>query len=35
MKLRKSMIILGVNDLEKSIKIYNEGLGFPKNGIIS
>jgi len=24
------MIILGVNDVEKSIKFYHEGLGFPK-----
>ena len=30
MKPRISMITLGVNDLEKSIKFYKEGLGFPK-----
>ena len=30
MKPRISMITLGVNDLEKSIKCYHEGLGFPK-----
>jgi len=24
------MITLGVNDLEKSIKFYKEGLGFPR-----
>jgi hypothetical protein len=30
MKPRISMITLGVIDLEKSIKFYHEGLGFPK-----
>ena len=30
MKARISMITLGVADLEKSIKFYEEGLGFPK-----
>ena len=30
MKPRISKITLGVNDLEKSIKFYHEGLGFPK-----
>lgn len=30
MKPRISMITLGVNDLEKSIKFYEEGLGFPR-----
>jgi len=30
MKPRISMITLGVIDLEKSIKFYREGLGFPK-----
>ena len=30
MKPRISMITLGVNDLETSIKFYQEGLGFPK-----
>ena len=30
MKPRISMITLGVEDLEKSVKFYNEGLGFPK-----
>ena len=30
MKPRISMITLGVQDLEKSIKFYQQGLGFPK-----
>jgi hypothetical protein len=30
MKPRISMITLGVSDLEKSIKFYEEGLGFPR-----
>ena len=30
MKPRISMIALGVNDVEKSIAFYKEGLGFPK-----
>ena len=30
MKPRISMITLGVNDLEKSIKFYKDGLDFPK-----
>ena len=30
MKPRISMVTLGVGDLEKSIKFYKEGLGFPK-----
>ena len=30
MKPRISMITLGVSDLEKSIKFYKEGLGFPR-----
>ena len=30
MKPRISMITLGVIDLEKSIKFYHEGFGFPK-----
>jgi len=30
MKPGISKITLGVNDLEKSIKFYHEGLGFPK-----
>ena len=30
MKPRISMITLGVNDLEKSVKFYEEGLGFPR-----
>ena len=30
MKPRISMITLGVNDLERSVKFYQEGLGFPK-----
>ena len=30
MKPRISMITLGVNDLETSIRFYQDGLGFPK-----
>lgn len=30
MKSRISMIALAVNDLDKSIKFYRDGLGFPK-----
>ena len=30
MKPRISMVTLGVNDLQKSVEFYNEGLGFPK-----
>jgi len=30
MKPRISMITLGVRDLEKSVKFYQEGLGFPR-----
>lgn len=30
MKPRISMITLGVTDMEKSVKFYKEGLGFPK-----
>lgn len=30
MKPRISMITLGVTDLEKSVKFYEEGLGFPR-----
>ncbi|MCB0305148.1 MAG: VOC family protein [Calditrichaeota bacterium] len=30
MKARISMITLGVDDLEKSIQFYRDGLGFPK-----
>ncbi len=30
MKPRISMITLGVENLEKSVKFYKEGLGFPK-----
>ncbi len=30
MKPRISMITIGVKDLEKSVKFYKEGLGFPK-----
>lgn len=30
MKPRISMITLGVEDLEESVKFYNQGLGFPK-----
>lgn len=28
------MLTLGVNDLEKSLRFYREGLGFPSEGII-
>jgi catechol 2,3-dioxygenase-like lactoylglutathione lyase family enzyme len=30
MQPRISMITLGVKDLEKSVRFYKEGLGFPK-----
>ncbi|MCW9036963.1 VOC family protein, partial [Altibacter sp.] len=30
MKPRISMITLGVNDMEKSVKFYRDGLGFPQ-----
>lgn len=34
MKPRITVITLGVDDLEKSLKFYKEGLGFPTEGII-
>ena len=34
MKPRISVITLGVNDLEASLRFYGEGLGFPTEGII-
>ena len=34
MKPRITVITLGVTDLEKSVKFYEEGLGFPTKGII-
>jgi len=34
MKPRISIITLGVDDLERSLKFYRDGLGFPTKGII-
>lgn len=34
MKPRITVIILGVDNLEKSLKFYRDGLGFPTQGII-
>ncbi|MFA7350634.1 MAG: VOC family protein [Methylotenera sp.] len=34
MKPRITVITIGVNDLEKSLRFYQEGLGFPTEGII-
>ena len=34
MKARITVITIGVNDLEKSVKFYRDGLGFPTQGII-
>ncbi|MGZ3752637.1 MAG: VOC family protein [Mucilaginibacter sp.] len=34
MKPRFNVLTLGVTDLQKSLKFYHEGLGFPTNGII-
>ncbi|MGC4378920.1 VOC family protein [Fictibacillus sp. Mic-4] len=34
MKPRISVITLGVNDLEKALKFYRDGLGFPTEGIV-
>jgi catechol 2,3-dioxygenase-like lactoylglutathione lyase family enzyme len=34
MKPRVTVITLGVNDLEKSLRFYRDGLGFPTEGII-
>ncbi|WP_026679395.1 VOC family protein [Fictibacillus gelatini] len=34
MKPRISVITLGVDDLEKALKFYRDGLGFPTEGIV-
>jgi len=34
MKPRITVITLGVDDLEKSLKFYRDGLGFPTEGIV-
>jgi catechol 2,3-dioxygenase-like lactoylglutathione lyase family enzyme len=34
MKPRITVITIGVNDLEKSLRFYRDGLGFPTEGII-
>jgi len=34
MKPRITLITLGVDDLEKSLRFYRDGLGFPTEGII-
>jgi uncharacterized protein len=34
MKPRVTMLTLGVDDLERSVKFYRDGLGFPTEGII-
>jgi uncharacterized protein len=34
MKPRITVITLGVEDLERSLRFYRDGLGFPTNGII-
>jgi uncharacterized protein len=34
MKPRITVLTLGVDDLERSVKFYRDGLGFPTNGII-
>lgn len=34
MKPRISVITLGVDDLERSLKFYKDGLGFPTKGIV-
>ena len=34
MKPRITVITLGLDDLEKSLKFYREGLGLPTQGII-
>lgn len=34
MKPRITVITLGVDDLERSLRFYRDGLGFPTNGII-
>ena len=34
MKPRITVITLGVNDLEKSLRFYRDGLGFPTHGVV-
>jgi uncharacterized protein len=34
MKPRITLITIGVNDLEKSLRFYRDGLGFPTEGIV-
>ncbi|WP_099354406.1 VOC family protein [Fredinandcohnia onubensis] len=34
MKARVNVITLGVNDLEKALEFYRDGLGFPTEGIV-
>src|SRR5690242_3232107 len=34
MKPRITMLTLGVDDLERSVKFYRDGLGFPTEGIV-
>jgi catechol 2,3-dioxygenase-like lactoylglutathione lyase family enzyme len=34
MKPRITVITLGVNDLEKALSFYRDGLGFPTEGIV-
>jgi catechol 2,3-dioxygenase-like lactoylglutathione lyase family enzyme len=34
MKPRITLITIGVNDLERSLKFYRDGLGFPTEGIV-
>jgi len=34
MKPRVTVITIGVDDLEKSLRFYREGLGFPTDGIV-
>ena len=34
MKPRVTVITLGVDDLERAVKFYSEGLGFPTEGIV-
>lgn len=34
MKPRMTVITIGVNDLEESLRFYRDGLGFPTGGIV-
>ena len=34
MKPRISIITIGVDDLERAVRFYREGLGFPTRGIV-